>query len=792
MKTTNEILNKALELAKEGKALLFIGSGYSREAKNIKGNNLCSSTELSNKIARLMGLDNDNQMGLSRTATLYLEGYKGNYKTKAQTLVKLIQDNFLCSSVTDNQLQIMKFPWMRIYTTNYDNVAELASEQVGFVRQTVLPNDSITDVYKSKSSIIHTNGYVRCITADSFRDVFKLTSVSYESDSFSKSEIKQAMHHDLLEARAIILIGLSLEYDLDISRLLIETDTKEKTHFIFEHKDDLSQLEQMQVKSFKNKGTVHYIGIDGLCDFMSTLENIDIKDDLVYRSFIPRYNLPLPYVKEDVSAIWSVIYGGEINEALLSSHLDDNKYLFSRSVLYEMEKAILNNDGFIYILTGRLGNGKSVLIEQLSCKLSNIGQIYTLDSVYDDVREELVQLLMKNEKVFLFIDDYTQHLEILKQIAEIIEDDKENLKIILTSRTGNNLVSQYEILDYFHIKINDISWHSLDQIDNKEFLEIKKYYSRIGLTNKKLNYIFTKNAKKQGDFSKVIIPLFDKNSKIGNKSLDEIKEVFNTNKYRELLLVVIINNLIQLKLDIDRILIILNQTDMKHILNHDYKMKEILFNNNGYKLFNSAPYSKFIQKNLFSKKEVINVLQKLFDNYHRLGIVPTGNKWSNEKDYRKHLLSLSNLRVLLSEMAADVNIKETIIGYFENLIDNEYCKDNIFYWLQYAMASMDNNDYDKAEMHLEKSYEIASERSGFNTYQLDTQYARFLLEKNMFSKVENPYDIICEVDNKLETALKSRETAELYIFRILRVYSKYIIQKKLDFCPSDVLKIDQK
>ncbi len=630
----------------------------------------------------------------------------------------------------------MKFPWMRIYTTNYDNVAELASEQVGFVRQTVLPNDSITDVYKSKSSIIHTNGYVRCITADSFRDVFKLTSVSYESDSFSKSEIKQAMHHDLLEARAIILIGLSLEYDLDISRLLIETDTKEKTHFIFEHKDDLSQLEQMQVKSFKNKGTVHYIGIDGLCDFMSTLENIDIKDDLVYRSFIPRYNLPLPYVKEDVSAIWSVIYGGEINEALLSSHLDDNKYLFSRSVLYEMEKAILNNDGFIYILTGRLGNGKSVLIEQLSCKLSNIGQIYTLDSVYDDVREELVQLLMKNEKVFLFIDDYTQHLEILKQIAEIIEDDKENLKIILTSRTGNNLVSQYEILDYFHIKINDISWHSLDQIDNKEFLEIKKYYSRIGLTNKKLNYIFTKNAKKQGDFSKVIIPLFDKNSKIGNKSLDEIKEVFNTNKYRELLLVVIINNLIQLKLDIDRILIILNQTDMKHILNHDYKMKEILFNNNGYKLFNSAPYSKFIQKNLFSKKEVINVLQKLFDNYHRLGIVPTGNKWSNEKDYRKHLLSLSNLRVLLSEMAADVNIKETIIGYFENLIDNEYCKDNIFYWLQYAMASMDNNDYDKAEMHLEKSYEIASERSGFNTYQLDTQYARFLLEKICLAKLK--------------------------------------------------------
>ena len=90
MKTTNEILNKALELAKEGKALLFIGSGYSREAKNIKGNNLCSSTELSNKIARLMGLDNDNQMGLSRTATLYLEG-KVIIKQKHKLLLNLFK-----------------------------------------------------------------------------------------------------------------------------------------------------------------------------------------------------------------------------------------------------------------------------------------------------------------------------------------------------------------------------------------------------------------------------------------------------------------------------------------------------------------------------------------------------------------------------------------------------------------------------------------------------------------------------------------------------------------------------
>ena len=540
METKKENLTKALKLAKEGKALLFIGSGYSKDAENIKGKNLCSSTELSNKIAGLMGLDDDRKMGLCKIATLYLEGYQNeDYKTKAQNLVKLIQENFLCSKVTDSQLQIMKFPWMRIYTTNYDNVAEEASEQAGRVRNTILPNDSMRDVYKSKSCIIHTNGYVRCMTTDSFKDEFKLTSVSYESDSFSKSEIKQIMNHDLLEARAIIFIGLSLEFDLDISRLLIATNTREKTHFIFEHKDNLNQFEKMQVKSFENKGTVHYIGIDGLCDIMSSLENIEIHDDLVYRSFIPRYNLPLQYIKEDISAIWSVIYGGKINEALLSSHLDDNKYLFSRSVLYEMEEAILNSNNFLYMLTGRLGNGKSVLIEQLSCKLSNIGQIYTLDSVYDDVKEELVQLLMNDEKIFLFIDDYTQHLEILKQIAEIIGEDRGNLKIILTSRTGNNLVSQYEIIDYFHIKIDDISWHSLDQIDNKEFLEIKKYYSRIGLTNKKLNYVFTKSARKQGDFSKIIIPLFDKNSKIGNKILDEIKEVFYTDKYKELLLVVI-------------------------------------------------------------------------------------------------------------------------------------------------------------------------------------------------------------------------------------------------------------
>ena len=56
-----------------------------------------------------MGLDDDRKMGLCKIATLYLEGYQNeDYKTKAQNLVKLIQENFLCSKVTDSQLQIMK------------------------------------------------------------------------------------------------------------------------------------------------------------------------------------------------------------------------------------------------------------------------------------------------------------------------------------------------------------------------------------------------------------------------------------------------------------------------------------------------------------------------------------------------------------------------------------------------------------------------------------------------------------------------------------------------------------
>lgn len=61
MKTANENLCNALKLAKEGKALLFIGSGYSREAKNNKNQYLCSSSELSEKIVELMGVDNAQQ-----------------------------------------------------------------------------------------------------------------------------------------------------------------------------------------------------------------------------------------------------------------------------------------------------------------------------------------------------------------------------------------------------------------------------------------------------------------------------------------------------------------------------------------------------------------------------------------------------------------------------------------------------------------------------------------------------------------------------------------------------------
>lgn len=115
----------------------------------------------------------------------------------------------------------------------------------------------------------------------------------------------------------------------------------------------------------------------------------------------------------------------------------------------------------------------------------------------------------------------------------------------------------------------------------------------------------------------------------------------------------------------------------------------------------------------------------------------------------KLLISFSNLRMIFNRN--DKNIKNIYTRFYENARKTQYYSNNQFFWLQYAIAVMEVNDYSAAELYLENADAFAKERFSEESYQVENLRARLLLEKtlylkdykNAFENFEKAHCLIC-------------------------------------------------
>ena len=70
---------------------------------------------------------------------------------------------------------------------------------------------------------------------------------------------------------------------------------------------------------------------------------------------------------------------------------------------------------------------------------------------------------------------------------------------------------------------------------------------------------------------------------------------------------------------------------------------------------------------------------------------------------------------------------DSVFSFYEEIKRKSRLADDPLFWLQYAIAKLFSGDQASAKGYLENSYGIAK-RTGFKTYQIDNQYARWLLE----------------------------------------------------------------
>ena len=144
-----------------GESILFLGAGFSVENKNAKGDLLPSGKRLSIELQQAANIQfPDENIGLDIASEYFIE------KVGKTKLVNFLKERFTVSDCFDWQKDLLALPWKRIYTTNYDNVLELASTLSNNHRRTIAVDSKLDNVDNLENTIIHINGFIDNITEE--------------------------------------------------------------------------------------------------------------------------------------------------------------------------------------------------------------------------------------------------------------------------------------------------------------------------------------------------------------------------------------------------------------------------------------------------------------------------------------------------------------------------------------------------------------------------------------------------------------------------------------------------
>lgn len=203
----------------DGKAVLIAGSGINMGVKGCDGKNLLTGCELAEKMYMECGItDPDDKYDLQDAAQTYLET-----KTDLQ-LVTLLKRLLSVSKISSYVKAIYQLPWMRYYTTNYDDVPVLSTSGVKSITPVTISEE--TEKYLDKTDIcVYINGYIGTLNERTLNTEFKLTTKSYLAEqNLFNSQWGAVLKDDLELAEVIIIAGLSLEYDLELKKIIYNSN----------------------------------------------------------------------------------------------------------------------------------------------------------------------------------------------------------------------------------------------------------------------------------------------------------------------------------------------------------------------------------------------------------------------------------------------------------------------------------------------------------------------------------------------------------------------------------------
>lgn len=752
-------LKTAIKHALDGNAILFLGAGFSIGGTNKMNSSLPTATELSYQMCDELKIDKSDD--LSIISERFIEDPligKG-----IDVFISFLKSRLLCIASSDTQDVIISLPWLRIYTTNYDNIIEISSKKQNINREVItatIPKYS-TDIIDG--AIIHMNGNIVKITPQKFYDEFKITNESYLKQGFLDSPWGDLFVHDINNCKAIIFIGYSLKYDLELQKIMHEK-IYDKAIFI-----DTKKISSNQSYLFKKWGVFYPIEAAGLANEIMSVKSLykptvhEKKLKGFQEILISKYRNK-KIVSNDVLNL--LVYG---KYNLYDFRTRFPYYIKRQEAYMEVEKSLESKK--ICIVHSNFGNGKTIFLDYLASQLVEENNVYILKNV--NYLQEDLRIIRRQRTVsnIILVDDYDLYVEIFKELSL---DFPNNIKIIATSRTSlSDLLIDRLVSDYHFSLDNDIGIVNIEIIsdeDRKQLISLLDKYNLWGsnstLSDTEKENLINKTYKNR--LSHIFYMILE--SDIISHKMDNIFQDIKNNEAQKYLLAQSICAICNFQL---------KGYELAHLTGINYnEIEKLALSQNFKELFlhttdnielRSSVFSQYIIRKTENYSLLSELLKKLYINSFK----------SIYKDYniiRKKLVSRSNLIEIFGgkKRNADWKKRDRDIYDFYDTIQN-YSKTNPFFWLQFGITALNLNMHADAKIYFENAYSYAEKLENFDSFQLDTHYARFLLTEIL--NYDSTFDF--EKLTKAHRLLMDNSNAEIrlaYVLRQVGIY--YFIDQK--------------
>lgn len=419
-------LQDLLERGRAGDAILFCGAGFSAD---------CLGFETPDTLgigAHLLKIINEKLEELGEPSTFrQLPTAARKYEQVAgeHGLMRLLQERFRISNVPERMVDILRFPWQKIYTTNYDNAVELALGKIPKGHSPINNTDEPSSTL-SGLNVVHLHGYIERWDINNFKDSCILDTTSYLSLSGVTKWLEQ-LRFDLERASAVLFCGFSAN-DLHLNQVFFNsTSLRQKCIFVNRPVAERDEDAHITQEEF---GYPVYVGLEGVGQHIQTALASQAPAPLrlaSFREFKPvRPAVELPAV-DDIRD--QFIFGAKVQEQIARDlSLGRADYHLLRDAT-EWAVGQSQNGGNILLISGEVCDGKTIVAEDIAHRFSATRRVFWMNQAYDDILDEVARILDRHPSALLVIENcFELRTERLSALAKLFSTG--DARLLLTAR----------------------------------------------------------------------------------------------------------------------------------------------------------------------------------------------------------------------------------------------------------------------------------------------------------------------------------------------------------------------